>query len=68
MVVDYQVWIIDNHIKEAGQLLQEIRLDRKKSIIKKEVVDNLVDMAKSYKNIREIANHIRQDIDNKEYK
>ena len=56
VAVNYKAWTTGNHTEEAGQLLQETGLERKKSVIKKKAADKLEDMVKSYKNMRETAN------------
>lgn len=55
-MVNYKAWTISNYIKKTGQLLQKTRLERKKGVRKKKTADKLVDIGKSYKNMRENDN------------
>ena len=56
VAVNYEVWTTGNHTEEASRLLQETGLEGKEGNTKKKAADKLVDMVKSYKNMREIAN------------
>lgn len=67
MAVNYKAWINGNYIKEAGWLLQKTGLDRKKGVTKK-TADKLVDIIKTYKNMREIANYTRWSTNKVKYK
>ncbi len=56
IAVNYEAWTTGNHTEEAGRLLQEISLEGKKDVVKKKAADKLVNIVKSYKNMRENAN------------